>query len=198
LGLKKLEEWNKASILRHVWALFTRSGSLWVAWVKANLIKGRCFRLLKVSHDSAWSWRKILKLWEVAKNFLKFQVGDGTNISLWMDNWHPEGVLNDKYGFWVIDDARSCIDAKLSSVIRGKDWHWNPARSDDLVATQSGLSFAKIGLVDNPLRLPSRKFKYTCKDTWEAIRVKQPKVEWSDLFSCGWLFGIVLLRETDY
>jgi hypothetical protein len=28
--------------------LFTKAGSLWVAWVKMNLIKGRCFSLLKV------------------------------------------------------------------------------------------------------------------------------------------------------
>lgn len=42
----------------------------------------------------------------MAKSFLKFQVGDGSNISLWLDNWHPDGILYDKYGFWVIDDAR--------------------------------------------------------------------------------------------
>lgn len=46
-----------------------------------------------------------------------------------------------------------------------------------LVAIQSGLFLVKIGFVDNHLWLPSRKFKYTSKDTWEAIRAKQPKVE---------------------
>lgn len=96
--------------------------------------------------------------------------------------------------FLVIYDARSRIDAKLSSVIRGRDWQWNPAISDDLVAIQSGLSLVKIGLVDNPLWLPSRKFKYTPK----ILGRPKPKVEWSKLFSCGCLFGIVLLRETDY
>ena len=31
LGLKGLEVWNKTSMLRHIWSIFARSGSLWVA-----------------------------------------------------------------------------------------------------------------------------------------------------------------------
>jgi hypothetical protein len=34
LGPKDLEVWNHASMLRHAWNLFTRSGSIWVAWIK--------------------------------------------------------------------------------------------------------------------------------------------------------------------
>jgi hypothetical protein len=46
LGLKRLEEWNRAVILKHIWNLFTKSGSLWVAWININLIKERCSWLL--------------------------------------------------------------------------------------------------------------------------------------------------------
>lgn len=87
-----------------------------MAWVNLNLIKRRCFWLLKVPQDSTWSWRKILKLQDIAKNFLKFQVGDRSTISLWMDFWHPDGILFDQYGYRVIYDARSKIDDKLSRV----------------------------------------------------------------------------------
>lgn len=62
LGLKKLEECNKAVILKHIWNIFAKYGSLWVAWVEKNLIKGKCFWLLKISQDASSSWRKILKL----------------------------------------------------------------------------------------------------------------------------------------
>jgi hypothetical protein len=31
----------------------------------------------------------------VARGFLKFEVGDGKNIHLWLDHWHPLGVLLD-------------------------------------------------------------------------------------------------------
>jgi hypothetical protein len=39
LGLKRLDIWNYSSMLRHVWSLFAKSGSIWVAWVKENLLK---------------------------------------------------------------------------------------------------------------------------------------------------------------
>jgi hypothetical protein len=43
LGIKKLEEWNRATMMRHIWNLFVNSGSLWVAWVHTVLLKGRSF-----------------------------------------------------------------------------------------------------------------------------------------------------------
>jgi hypothetical protein len=61
-GLKRIEEWKKATILKYIWNLFTKSGSLWVAWVKVNLLKGRGFWQLKIQPNATWSWRKILKL----------------------------------------------------------------------------------------------------------------------------------------
>lgn len=92
-----------------------------------------------------------------------YEVGDGSNISLWMDAWHPDGVLFDKYGFRVVYDACSKIDAKLSSVIKDGDWNWLPARFDDLVSIQSRLPFVKVGLKETALWLPSKNLKFFCK-----------------------------------
>jgi hypothetical protein len=69
LGFKKLEVWNRAVILKHIRKLFAKSGSLWVAWVEKNLIKRKCFWLLKMPQKATWSWRKILTIREVV-NFL--------------------------------------------------------------------------------------------------------------------------------
>ena len=77
---------------------------------------------------------------------------------------HPDGILFDKYGFIVIYDARSQIDAKLSSVIRGRDWNCLHARSEALVAIQIHLSFVKFGVSDTPLWLPSKNFRYSSRD----------------------------------
>ncbi|CAN1338212.1 hypothetical protein LINPERPRIM_LOCUS37969, partial [Linum perenne] len=40
VGLRDYYSWNTASIVRHLWNLFARSGSLWVAWMCMNRIKG--------------------------------------------------------------------------------------------------------------------------------------------------------------
>jgi hypothetical protein len=43
------------------------------------------------------------------------------------------------HGYRVIYDARSKLDAKLSNVIKGKEWGWLPARFESLVNIQSKL-----------------------------------------------------------
>jgi hypothetical protein len=67
LGIKKLEEWNRATMMRHIWSLFVRSGSLWVAWVHAILLKGRSFWQVRIPQICSWSWRKLLKLRDDAR-----------------------------------------------------------------------------------------------------------------------------------
>ncbi|GKU92629.1 hypothetical protein SLEP1_g6336 [Rubroshorea leprosula] len=39
LGLKSLSHWNMACILRFIWMIFAKAGSIWVAWVKEYLLK---------------------------------------------------------------------------------------------------------------------------------------------------------------
>lgn len=53
LGLKRLEVWNQAAIMWHIWLLFKRAGSLWVAWVLKYLLKGRSFLEVKVPQGSS-------------------------------------------------------------------------------------------------------------------------------------------------
>lgn len=77
--------------------------------------------------------------------FLKFRVGDGSKIYLWLDFWHLDGILSDHYGYRDNYDAGSKFDAKLSSVIRGTNWEWLPARSKYLVNIESKLPLIKIG-----------------------------------------------------
>jgi hypothetical protein len=57
LGLKRIEEWNKAAVLKHIWHLFTQAGSLWVAWVHDELLKGSSFWTVKVPQSCSWGWR---------------------------------------------------------------------------------------------------------------------------------------------
>jgi hypothetical protein len=62
LGIKRLEVWNQASMLNHIWNLFSKAGSLWVAWVEANWLKGRSLWQISIPQACSWSWKKILKL----------------------------------------------------------------------------------------------------------------------------------------
>jgi hypothetical protein len=50
LGLRRLEVWNKATMLNHIWNLIAQAGSLWVAWVEDNWLKGRSFWRVSIPH----------------------------------------------------------------------------------------------------------------------------------------------------
>ena len=122
LGLKRLEVWNKTSMLRHIWSIFARSSSLWVAWIKNNFLRQKSFWSTGIPKNCSWCWRKLLNIRDIAKQLLRFEVGNGENIHLWLDLWHPNGILIDKYGYRAIYDANSRVEAKLSSVIHNGDW----------------------------------------------------------------------------
>lgn len=129
LGLKRIEDWSKAAILKHIWNIFDHAGSLWVAWVKENILKGRSFYTITESSNSSWGWNKILKLKKIARSFLHYAVGNGKNNSLWHDWRHHLGVL--------------------FSVLVDKQWIWRPAISEDLVSIHFFPSI-QIGDFDKP------------------------------------------------
>jgi hypothetical protein len=53
-------------MLNHIWSLFTRAGSLWVAWVETTWLKGRSFWHIPIPSTCSWSWKNLLKLREFA------------------------------------------------------------------------------------------------------------------------------------
>jgi hypothetical protein len=84
---------------------------------KRKFLEKKSFWSVGIPQNYSWSWRKILKLRDTINRFLKFEVGNGDNIHMWLDLLHPAGVLIEQYGFRVVYDAQSNIEAKLSSFI---------------------------------------------------------------------------------
>lgn len=124
--------------------------SIWVAWIEEYLMKGRSFWILGVPHNSSWCGRKLLKLREFLRPLIKFEVGDGKLIHMWLENWHPHGTLFEKYGFRVIYDAHSRIEARLSTVMKNGVWCWRHAISDELLDIQGSLPDIRLD-ADKPL-----------------------------------------------
>jgi hypothetical protein len=123
LGIKNLEVWNNASILQHIWDLFTKAGSLWVAWIDENRLKGKSLWQVSIPNDCSWCWKKLLKLRNIAKQFLSFKMGNGSQIFFWHDKWHPTGYLLDCFGSRAVHDLGIPLDAKVSKIIKGEDWY---------------------------------------------------------------------------
>jgi hypothetical protein len=44
LEIKRITEWNKIALLKHIWNLCNDlDGSIWSAWIRSNLLRGRNF-----------------------------------------------------------------------------------------------------------------------------------------------------------
>ena len=83
----------------------------------SKTLKGKCFWNVKIPQQSTWGCRNLLKIGNIEdKQFLKFEVGDGKNIFLWLNWWHLDGVLYQVYGYRMVHDAASSIEAKLVCV----------------------------------------------------------------------------------
>ena len=83
LGLRGLEEWNRAAMLKHLWHICTdKEQSVWSSWIRTHLIRAKNFWELKIPGECTWAWRKILKLRPLARANFKFRVGNGSSISL--------------------------------------------------------------------------------------------------------------------
>lgn len=90
LGLKSLQVWNRATMLRHLWALCKKEDTLWVKWVHSYMIRDQNIWATKVPQDCSWTVRKLLKLRRVGQPFVKHIIGDGCNTFIWFDNWQPK------------------------------------------------------------------------------------------------------------
>jgi hypothetical protein len=163
LAIKKLDIWNQVSMLHHIWALFARFGSLWVAWVENNLFKGRTFWQVKSPFPKIvlGVGENCYSLEVQQNNFLASKLEMVGRFFLWYDVWHLEGCLFDKYGYRTIYDAGSSIGHKVSYIIRDGAWYWPSARSDFLVQIQSRLLEDSIGRDDIPVWRSSTG-KYSC------------------------------------
>jgi hypothetical protein len=75
----------------------------------------------------------------------------------------------EKFGFRIVYDSCSKLEAKLSSVLKDGLWSWRPARSKDLVEIQTKLLEVHLGICSGV---------FVSADTWNHFRIKRSSVNW--------------------
>lgn len=71
----------------------------------SKLPKGRSFWTVSIPTDASWGWRKLLKLRQIVRKFLKHIPGDSASIHIWHDTWHPSGHLVETYVDKIVRDV---------------------------------------------------------------------------------------------
>ncbi|GKC32701.1 RNA-directed DNA polymerase, eukaryota, reverse transcriptase zinc-binding domain protein [Tanacetum coccineum] len=124
LGIRRLEHFNSALLVSHIWNLLSLKESLWVKWVHAYKLNGRNFWDVPIRGNMSWSWRKILQLRPSIRDFIWRKIGNGSSTSIWFDKWCHEGPLASRVSPRDIHRAGLTLYSHVGDVIRDGDWVW--------------------------------------------------------------------------
>ncbi|KAF5195240.1 Ribonuclease h domain [Thalictrum thalictroides] len=101
-----------------------------------------------------------------AVHFIQYQLGDGNNTSLWLDPWHPSGILHDQFPIPLLYDSTCFRDAKVASIIQSGKWQIPEHLAMHLQPIMHNLAQVPIGeCQDEPVWTISLKGEYRLKDT---------------------------------
>ncbi|OVA01220.1 Reverse transcriptase zinc-binding domain [Macleaya cordata] len=179
LAVRDISTMNLAANLRHLWDLKIRKPTLWVEWVHKN----KDFWSMKTPSNSSWCWRRILDHREYASKFIFNIVGKGNTIRFWKDNWHPLGILVERFPLSLRYDSTLHINALVSSCINDDTWLIPSHIQPTLTTLIQGIMNTPIDPLedDEVTWTAGNSGLYTLKDTYEALRPRTQVVYWSKL-----------------
>ncbi|CAA7031764.1 unnamed protein product [Microthlaspi erraticum] len=185
LGLKRLIHVNQIFGLKLIWMLFVEQGSLWVAWIRAWVIKHRDFWSFDFRAIGSWIWRRLMKLRELARPYLFCQVVSGKSALFWIDDWTNLGPLIEITGAngpRIVGIPRS---ATVSQALANGAWSLPRGRNPILVLLRNCLppplvlseeAIPDIYLWKNDQNSPPGKFSMA--RAWNSLHPSPPTVSW--------------------
>ncbi|KAG7539011.1 Reverse transcriptase zinc-binding domain [Arabidopsis suecica] len=191
LGLKRLSLWNQVLGLKLIWMIFAAGGSLWVSWVRRNLIGNRCFWDLENITSGSWIWRSLCKLRIIARPFIICEIGSGVTCSFWSDNWTGLGPLLDITGDLGPRLSGLPRSATVADALREGNWWLSSSRSRNhtIRLLKDCLPSASIVNMQDEAEDDVYLWKigdgsasnmFSTAKTWDFLHPPGPTVDWSD------------------
>ncbi|KAL6552332.1 hypothetical protein OROHE_007696 [Orobanche hederae] len=94
LNLIHLSSWNRACLLKLLWAIHKKSGRLWIKWIHAYYIKGSQVLNMKAPTQASFLFKKLLKLRELVSGLPgwgQLLGGDNMDMKKAYLLFHPQG-----------------------------------------------------------------------------------------------------------
>ncbi|GJV38022.1 hypothetical protein Tco_1410499 [Tanacetum coccineum] len=160
LGIRRLDHFNSALMVSHVWKLFTLKESLWVKWIHDYKLKGHSF-------------------WEVPMRV----IGDGSTTSLWFDRWCDIGPLCSFVTTRDMHRAGLNPMSRVKDVVHNGTWNWPIF----LLEKYPFLDACTAPIVDGSMdKLVWRtnlgvSKEFSVNQVWSSIRPRNLKVDWYDV-----------------
>lgn len=185
LGLQRFKDTARVFALNLIWRIFTLAGSLWVAWIKRYLLRGKSFWTVREMGNGYWIWQKLLKLRDIACQFLRIEVKDGLDTFFWHDNWLHMGKLIDITWPAGPNLLGIPLNAKVADALGNEQWRARCSRGRQFPALRNAILSLPFdpGLGDKDKVLWRHSQQEYCNSfsasyTWEQIRQVKPIVSW--------------------
>lgn len=186
LDIKNMVHWNKAQILYHLIRVVVKSETLRASWVNKTMLKNKLFWTMKIPTDCSWIWKKVLKLREVALQFVSYSIASGNTISLWFDLWSNNTCRADSNTSPIIYQCGLTPTTKLSHIICNGTWHLPRPNSRHhhlnplLDRCLNSFDFPSINTAgcDTILWNNVNVLKIKTWDIWDCIRHRKEHVGW--------------------
>ncbi|GJR16116.1 hypothetical protein Tco_0798768 [Tanacetum coccineum] len=123
LGIRKLDVFNKALMVTHLWKLLSLKESLWVRWIHAYKIRDQNFWNVPIRGNMTWGWRKILQLRPLIWQFTWYKIGKG-DVSTWFDHWSSLCPLADIISARDIHRVGFSLSTTIHESIHNDSWMW--------------------------------------------------------------------------
>ncbi|GJW86497.1 reverse transcriptase domain-containing protein [Tanacetum coccineum] len=84
----------------------------------------RNFWDIPVLNDICYGWRKILQCRDVLREHIVYRIGDGSQTSLWYDDWLFLGPLSQFISKRDVLEAGLSLNCKVCDMVENGDWKW--------------------------------------------------------------------------
>jgi hypothetical protein len=92
LGFRDIHGFNMAMLCKQAWRLLHNPESLCARVLRAKYFHGRSCLEATPRHGMSYTWRSILKGFDLLKQGLIRRVGDGEGLNIWSDPWVPRSM----------------------------------------------------------------------------------------------------------
>ena len=178
LGVRRIEPFNAALITTHIWNIVAKKDSLWIRWIHSYKLKGKTLWEVPLRGTLSWSWRKILQVRSLVRNYLWFEVGNGRTISAWYDSWCLDGPIANIVSSRTITSAGFGLQDTVADIIVDQHWrwpsHWNSIFHSLSVPVLDSNLEDKLKWKDKNANLHD----FSVMAAWEDLRPRQVCVSW--------------------
>ncbi|VFQ98130.1 unnamed protein product [Cuscuta campestris] len=128
LGLKNLQVWNKACIMKLIWDIASKKDILWVKWVHSRYLKNKSIWSYENKPDDCYYWKKMMLVRKefagmpcsseyTVKEGYKWLAGNQSRVEWAELVWNKTSVPKHQFIAWLIWRGKLLTKDRLSGLL---------------------------------------------------------------------------------